>query len=84
MSNHPWRERRRMFNCPPNCPKRKPGCQDHCDIYAKDRAEWDKHRATERVQENLDIYTNKRMARYMDRMARSDKHGLLRKNGGMK
>lgn len=22
-----------FFNCPPDCPKRKPGCQDHCDTY---------------------------------------------------
>ena len=24
---------RSFFKCEPKCPKRKPGCQDHCDIY---------------------------------------------------
>lgn len=29
---------RGLFHCEPNCPRRKPGCQDHCETHQGDKA----------------------------------------------
>ncbi len=56
MSNHPWRENSRMFSCTPNCPKRKPGCQDHCEQHAKDKANYNKRKKIAQLESSLDDY----------------------------
>lgn len=84
MSNHPWRSGRRMFDCGADCPNRKPGCQDHCEKYARDKAKWDERMATERQQAMLNQYVTKRTGYYRDKQARSDCNGLLRKHNGHK
>lgn len=32
---------RSFFKCDPKCPKRNPGCQDHCDTYLTAKAKHD-------------------------------------------
>ena len=32
---------RSFFKCDPDCPKRKPGCQDHCSTYLTAKAKHD-------------------------------------------
>ena len=32
---------RSFFKCEPNCPRRKPACQDHCDTYLTAKAKHD-------------------------------------------
>lgn len=79
MSNHPWRRASYMFSCKPDCPKRKPGCQDHCEQHAKDRAKWDERAAIERRERTIDQYTNNLIRECKDTRARCNVHGLLKK-----
>lgn len=55
-SNHPWRTKSRYFHCEPDCPRRKPGCQDHCEQHAQDRANYDADMATDREDKAVDGY----------------------------
>lgn len=55
-SNHPWRTKSRYFHCPPDCANRKPGCQDHCEQHAKDKAKYDADMATDREGRAVDGY----------------------------
>lgn len=47
---------RSIFNCPPNCPGRKPGCHDHCDTYLEKRALQDRINADRRRKREIDCY----------------------------
>lgn len=79
MANHPWRQYSHMFTCEPDCPKREPGCQAHCEKHIREKAEWDKCAAIENQRKDLNLYTSLKVSYYKDRQARCDKGGLLRK-----
>lgn len=79
MSNHPWRASTHMFKCPPECPDRKPGCQDHCEQHAKDMVKWEERRKLELDRRHLDNYVTERVVYYRDRKAKSAKHSALYK-----
>lgn len=74
MSNHPWRTNKVYFNCPPNCPNRKPGCQDHCERYAKDRAIYNEHKRIERDRKKLDHYVCAKLAQNKEEQLHREKH----------
>ena len=54
--NHPWSTKGRIFNCDPQCPKREPGCQDHCKTYLDAKAINDKRLEDERLKHKVDGY----------------------------
>ena len=62
MSNHPWRARNGRFNCPPNCENRKPGCQDRCEQYAKDKARDAERKRAESQRTSVDEYIVSKLA----------------------
>lgn len=66
---HQYWNSRRFFNCPPNCPKRKPACQDHCQTYLEKRAEWDALMAAERKRKEAGILTIEREMRQKNAQA---------------
>lgn len=47
---------RTVFDCPPNCPERKPACQDHCERYAEKRALHDELMAKEKQRRDVENY----------------------------
>lgn len=61
---------RYFFDCPPNCPKRKPACQSHCDTYLKKRAELDAINAEARKKKEASIYIAENVANKRDRIAK--------------
>ena len=79
MSNHPWRRMTHIFTCEPDCPERKPGCQDHCEKYIREKAEHDKRVSIENTRNYLDSYTTRRIMCYRDRKAKSASGGYVKK-----
>lgn len=75
MSEHPWRNNRRTFTCPPECPNRKPACQDHCERYARDKARHNEHMEAKRQQQNLNNYVMGIISSCKDASAKNNKHG---------
>ena len=67
MSKHPWRTASHGFSCPPDCPKRKPGCQDHCEQHAKDKEKWAANKRKQFIEVGLDRYAAERMNRYRNK-----------------
>ena len=59
-----------FFNCPPDCPKRKPGCQDHCKTYLDKRAELDALNAAERKRKEAATLTIEAITRKKDVQAK--------------
>lgn len=55
--SYPFNKSRRFFNCPPNCPERKPACQAHCRTYLDKKEEWDALMAAERKRKESCSYT---------------------------
>lgn len=47
---------RTIFDCPPNCEGRKPGCHSHCQRYLEKRAIQDKMNADNRRKREIDCY----------------------------
>lgn len=64
---------RQFFHCPPNCPDRKPACQDHCPIHAKDKAEYEKLKAAEYKKKLVDYYVTDRIANDHDARTKKKK-----------
>ena len=59
-----------FFNCPPDCPERKPGCQDHCRTYLDKKEEWDALKAAERKRKEAATLTIENIVRKKDVQAR--------------
>lgn len=64
---------RGFFTCPPNCPDRKPACQDHCETYARDKARHDEYRAKEQRKHEVDQYVITAHAKKLDDREKSRK-----------
>lgn len=58
-SNHPWRTPNHDFSCEPNCPKRKPGCQDHCEKHQRELAEHLRKKRILDEKKHIDGYASK-------------------------
>ena len=71
MSNTPWRTGNRYFNCEPNCPNRKPGCQDHCKKHIEEKARWEQVKAAKRQHEEVKHYTANAVIKNLDAVAKS-------------
>ena len=65
---------RHFFDCPPDCPKRKPACHSHCDTYLKKRAELDELNATEKKRKAIDRYTIEQVVKYRNEKAIKDRN----------
>lgn len=74
MSNHPWRARNGTFNCPPDCENRKPGCQDHCEQHAKDKAKYEERKRVELQRTNVDDYVISKLAYNSNQQVLHAKH----------
>lgn len=74
MSKHPWRRYTNTFRCPPECPNRKPGCQDHCEQHARERLEYDERKKLELERKSIDGYIARKANYYRDRRVKSNKH----------
>ena len=61
-----FNQTRSFFHCPPNCPKRKPACQDTCPIHIEDKKNWNALKAKERQRKEIDYYVAERMANDVD------------------
>lgn len=59
-----------FFNCPPDCPKRKPACQDHCKTYLDKRAELDALNAAERKRKDAAVGTIATLVKKKDSQAK--------------
>lgn len=59
-----------FFDCPPDCPKRRPACQDHCDTYLKKRAELDEINRQRRLKYEASAYICESVKKKQDRIAR--------------
>ena len=68
--SHQYCSSRRFFNCPPNCPNRKPACQDHCPTYLEKRAEWDALMAAEKKRKAGAAITIETLTKKKDSQAR--------------
>lgn len=73
MSKHPWRAGFRMFNCPPKCPDRKPGCQDKCEQHIREKENWDELRRLESERKYIDNYVATRVTINRDLKAKANK-----------
>ena len=60
--------RDRNIPCIPNCPERRPGCQDHCEYHRKKKAENERRKEFKRKREILDSYEIARSRRIHKRM----------------
>ena len=56
-TNHPWSSKSRIFTCPPDCPKRQPGCHDHCETHIREKAEHERIRKAMRLEKYIDGYS---------------------------
>lgn len=65
---------RYFFDCKPDCPKRKPGCQDHCRTYLDKRAELDALNEAERKRKEAGILAT------ISSVKRKDAQARLRRN----
>lgn len=57
-TNHPWRTKSREFTCEPDCPKRKPACQDHCEKHQREKAEHERKKRIYDEQRHIDGYAS--------------------------
>lgn len=73
--NHPWSTKGRIFNCDPKCPKRAPGCQDHCKTYLDAKAINDQKKAEERARNDVDGYMLGCVVKNRDAAARRKRLG---------
>ena len=62
---------RYFFDCPPDCPKRKPACHDHCKIYQEKRAELDEINRQRKLKYEATAYVSESVIKKRDRMART-------------
>lgn len=70
---------RHFFDCEPNCERRKPGCQDHCERYLKKRAELDALNAAEKKRKEAWDYTIQSIVKKKDQNAKRRKDTPKRK-----
>ena len=71
--NHPWRTRN-SFTCPPNCPERKPACQDHCEHHLREKAEHNRKMEAVRLEKQIDSYAAEGIRTCRDIKAKRAKH----------
>lgn len=64
---------RSVFTCPPNCPDRKPACQDHCERYARDKAKHEEIKAAEQKYRDVGQYIVSARAKKFDARVKSRK-----------
>ena len=64
---------RSFFKCEPDCPKRKPGCQDHCDTYLTAKAKHDARKKEYYGDQNIRQYMAEKNARARDITAKHRK-----------
>lgn len=72
MSN-PFNKFRSFFDCPANCPERKPACQAHCERYLKKKEQWDALKAAERERKECDSHTIECILKNRDQAAKKAK-----------
>ena len=56
-TNHPWKPNNRAFSCPPDCPKRTPGCHSYCETHIREKAEYERKRAAMKLAKHIDNYS---------------------------
>lgn len=65
--------------CTPDCPKRIPGCGDHCEEYAKQKAAHQKQKEVYDGISSLRQYVAEQNAKYKDHTAKKRKKSYGRK-----
>lgn len=53
--------------CEPNCPRRKPGCQDHCGYHAERKRIYEERKKQVSTYKEANRYTHDTMAKNFDR-----------------
>ena len=64
---------RSVFTCEPNCPERRPGCQDHCEKHQRELAEHLRLKALERQRREVDCYISDNKAKKYNARVKSKK-----------
>lgn len=67
---------RSVFTCEPNCPRRRPGCQDHCEKHQRERAEHLRLKAIARRNRDVDCYISDNKAKKFNARVKSKKVSL--------
>lgn len=53
----------RTFTCEPNCPTRRPGCQDHCEKHQAEKAAYEARKAELRRDSDVRDYIVKEIVK---------------------
>ena len=70
---------RTVFDCPPNCPDRKPGCQDRCKTHAEQKARYEALKAAERGKVEAGRYVSEQVGKSRDAaVKRQQKYSLYK------
>lgn len=70
---------RSMIHCPPDCPKREPGCQDRCGQYRAQKAANEQRKIEVYGDPNVRQYVKDKRAERRDMKAKKDKDRGLNK-----
>ena len=71
--SYPFNKSRSFFNCPSDCPQRKPACQSHCRTYLDKKEEWDASKAAERANVDVKDYVRHSIEKTMDSKAKRNR-----------
>lgn len=66
-ADHPWRPKNGIFKCPPDCPRRKPGCQDRCEQHKEQKAKHNERVSISEGERAARDYTVMRVIKAHDR-----------------
>lgn len=59
--------------CEPDCPRRKPGCQDHCEFHAERKRIYEERKAQLNVGKEAAHYTHEAKAKNFDRRIKRER-----------
>lgn len=65
--------------CPPDCPKRTPGCQDHCERYKERKAAYNKRKREYYGNPDMTRYIKEKMSETKNRAALAKRDDARRK-----
>lgn len=71
---------RSMINCPPDCPKREPGCQDRCGQYKAQKAAHEQRKTDVYGDPDVRQYFKDKRSERRDMKAKKDKERRNNRN----